>query len=112
MREENILYYDNLITTYNELVKADHFNLAERIQSILRNNELPKPIKHNKKENKETSKYLIELSEEEIEIIQDIFLNLEVANVSEEGNTTPLASLYADYADIWKNITPHQRKIN
>jgi hypothetical protein len=112
MREENILYYDNLITTYNELIKAGHFDIAERIQSILRTNELPKPLKHNQKENKETSKYLIELSEEEIEIIQDLFLNLEVANVSEEGDTTPLASLYADYADIWKNITQNQRKLN
>ena len=112
MREENILHYDTLITTYNELIKVGHLGLAERIKSILENNELPKPTKHKRKDDLETSKYLIELSEEEIDIIRDIFLDLEVANVSVEGNTTPLASLYGDIADIWGNITPHQKTTN
>jgi hypothetical protein len=112
MIEENTLYYDTLATTYNELIKVGHLELAEKIQSILQNKELPKPIKHNKKDDKATSKYLVELKEEEIEIIQDLFLNLEVANVSAQGHTTPLASLYSDYADIWRNITPHLKKTN
>ena len=110
--EENILYYDTLTTTYNELIKVGHLELAEKIQSILQTKELPKPIKHNKKDDKATSKYLIELKEEEIEIIQDLFLDLEVANVSVQGHTTPLASLYADYADMWGHITPYLKTIN
>ena len=110
MREGNILYYGILITTYNELIKVGHLELAERIQSILRTNELVKPIKHNQKDNKDTSKYLVQLTEDEIEIIQDIFLKLEVVNVSPQGHTTQLASLYASYADIWRNITPQLKK--
>ena len=110
MIEENVLYYETLITTYDELIKAGQLELAEKIQSILRTNELPKPIKHNKKDDRETSKYLIELTEKEIELIQDIFLNLEVANVSVQGHTTPLASFYADYADIWRSITLQQKR--
>ena len=109
MKEENILYYTILITTYNELIKARHLELAERIQSILGANELPKPSKHNSIDNKETSRFLVELTEEEIEIIQDLFLNLEVTNVLADGQTTPLASLYADYADIWKSVSPHPK---
>ena len=112
MIEENVLNYGTLITTYNELIKVGHMELAERIQSILRANELPKPTKHNRKEDKETSNYLIQLTEEEIEIIQDLFLDLEVSNVSVEGHTTSLASLYGNYADIWRNITSHQKKTN
>ncbi len=112
MIEENILYHQTLITTYNELIKVGHLELAEKIQSILQTNELPKPIKHNKKDDEATSKYLVELREEEIEIIQNLFLNLEVANVSMQGHTTPLASFYADYADIWRNVTPHLKKTN
>ena len=104
MRDENVLYYETLITTYNELIKAGNLDLAERIQLILRTNELTKPMNHNKKYDKSTSKYLIKLTQEEIEIIQDLFLNLEVTNVSEQGYTTPLASFYAGYADIWRNI--------
>ena len=112
MKEENVLNYETLITTYNELIKVGHLELAKRIQSILGANELPKPTKHNRKDDKETSNYLIQLTEEEIEIIQDLFLDLEVCNVPLEGHTTSLASLYGNYADIWRNITSHQKKTN
>ena len=112
MIEENILYHDTLTTTYTELVKVGHIELAEKIQSILQYKELSKPTKHNKRDDNGTSKYLVELKEEEIEIIRDIFLNLEVANVSVEGHTTPLASMYADYADMWGHISPYPKIIN
>ncbi len=112
MIEENVLNYGTLITTYNELIKVGHLELAERIQSILGADELPKPTKHNRKEDKETSNYLIQLTEEEIEVIQDLFLDLEVSHVSVEGHTTALASLYGNYADIWRNVTSHQKKKN
>jgi dihydroneopterin aldolase len=112
MKEENVLNYETLITTYNELIKVGHWELAERIQLILGVNELTKPPKHNRKDDKLTSNYLIDLTEEEIEIIQDLFLDLEVSNVSVEGHTTALASLYVNYADIWRTITSHQKKTN
>ena len=112
MKEENVLNYETLITTYNELIKVGHLELAKRIQSILGANELPKPIKHNRKDDIETSTYFIELTESEIEIIQDLFLDLETANVSEEGHTTSLASLYGNYTDIWKTITSHKTRTN
>ena len=112
MLEENILNYGTLIETYNELIKVGRLELAERIQTILRDNELPKPTKHNRKEDVQTSKYSIDLTAEEIEIIQDLFLDLEVCNVSVEGHTTSLASLYGSYADIWRSITSHQKKTN
>ena len=112
MKEQNILYYTTLITTNNELIKVGHLKLAERIQSILGGNELPKPPKHNRIEDKETTRFLIEMTEEEIEIIQDLFLDLEVANVSTEGYTTPLASFYGDCADIWRNIIPQVKRQN
>ena len=95
-----MFYYDTLRTTYNELVKAGQLKLAERMNSILETNELPKPSKHNRKDDRQTSKYQIELTEEEIEIIQDIFLDFEVANVTPQGHMNSLASFYADYADI------------
>ncbi len=103
---KNILGNQTLVTTYNELIKAGHLRLADKIQSILQANELSKSDKHNKKDDKATSYYKVELNEEEIEIIQALFLQLEVDNVSDEGDTTPLASLYADFLDAWSNITP------
>jgi len=110
MKEENTLDNITLVTTCNELIKVGHLELVEKIQSILRNNELSKPDKHNKKNDKITSYYKVELNEEEIEIIQDLFLQLEVDNVSEEGENTPLASFYSDLVNIWGAIAATTRK--
>jgi uncharacterized protein YpuA (DUF1002 family) len=112
MKEEITLDNLTLVTTCNELLKVGHLELVQKIQSILRTSELPKPDRHNRKDDKTTSYYKVELNEEEIKTIQDLFLQLEVDNVSEEGNTTPLASFYSDLVNTWGHITSTTRTGN
>ena len=112
MIEENTLDNLTLVTTCNELIRIGHLELVEKIQRILRTNELSKPDMHNRKDDKTTSYYKVELNEEEIETIQDLFLQLEVDNVSAEGDTTPLASFYSDLVNTWGHITPTIRTEN
>jgi len=90
-----------LDVTYKELIKIGEFELAEKIQFILENNELSKPILHNKKDNKSTSYYKFNLKEEDIIKIQDRFLQLEVNSLSMDGDSTELTSFYSNLVDEW-----------
>lgn len=102
--EGNILDHITLKSTYHELMNEGLVQLAGKIQAILNNNELPKPDNHNKKDDKTTSFYKVILSTEEIETIQDLLLTKEAEYVSENGETTELASFYSSLADSWGNI--------
>lgn len=97
------LNYHTLNVAYDELIKIEEFELAEKIQFILENNELSKPILHNKKEDKNTSFYEFNLNEEDIIKIQDRFLQLEVNSLSANGESTELTSFYSNLVDEWRN---------
>src|ERR1051325_2779065 len=93
---KNSLDYLSLSTTISELNKIGETTLAGKLQVILSKNELPKPDKHNKKDDITTSFFVVELNGPELEKIVDLFLDLEVGSLTLNGETTGAASHYSD----------------
>lgn len=106
MTKENSLDYISLTTTISELNKIGESILADKLLDIISQNELPKPDKHNRKDDKTTSYFEIKISEDEKEKIVDLFLDLEVGHLTDDGDTTPAASHYSDMVARWASIKP------
>ena len=77
MRKENIIDYLSLEQTFEELVKAGYTGITLKLLNIMRGEALPKPTKHNKKDDKTTSYYKVDLTEEELEMIHITLILLE-----------------------------------
>lgn len=104
MTSENSLSYISITSTITELNKVGETALADKLLDILSHNELPKPDKHNRKDDKTTSYFEIKISEDEREKIVDLFLDLEVGHLTDDGDTTPAASHYSDMVVLWSSI--------
>lgn len=105
LMRNDVLDYTTLNITVKELTAKKDFKLAEEIQRILRDNKIKKPAQHEKLDEASTNYYKINLSDDNIDEIRDMFLNLEVSFVGEDGDTTPTASFYATLADKWFNVS-------
>lgn len=95
-----------MTSTISELNKIGETTLADKLLDTISQNELPKPDKHNRKEDKTTSYFEVRISEEEKEKIMDLFIDLEVGNLTEDGQTTQVASYYSDMVVRWAGIKP------
>lgn len=111
MTKENSLDYISLTSTISELKKIGETALADKLFDILSNNELPKPDKHNSKDDKTTSYFEIKIYEDEKEKIVDMFLDLEVGHLTDDGETTATASHYSDMVVRWASIKPTRMKL-
>lgn len=101
---ENSLDYNSLTSTISELQKIGETTLADKLLDIISHNELPKPDKHNRKDDRTTSYFEITINEDEREKIVDLFLDLEVGHLTDDGDTTPAASHYSDMVARWASI--------
>lgn len=106
MTKENSLDYISLTSTISELNKIGETTLADKLLDIISQNELPKPDKHNRKDDKTTSYFEVKISEDEKEKIVDLFLDLEVGHLTDDGETTAAASHYSDMVVRWASIKP------
>jgi len=70
----------------------------------LENNEVEKPKLHNRKEDKTTSYYRVNLAEEELEVITNVFLDLEVGSLTEDGEVGNSTDRYVKLLNNWSNI--------
>lgn len=104
MANENIIDHNSLTSTIVELNKIGEAKLVDNLQQILTNNEIRKPEKHNKIDDKTTSYYEVTLKEDELETIVDLFRDLEVKYLGKDYGPTSLSTTYADMADRWANI--------
>lgn len=104
MRQQNSIAYGAIKLTIMELNKVGETELANKLEKTLLNDELPKPEKHNRKDDHSTSYYAVTLNEEGLEKIVDLFLDLEVASLDENYETT--TSTYSDMVSIWSAIKP------
>ena len=102
--QKDALDYSTLNVTLEELYAKKNLRLADEIQRILRENTVEKPSLHNKLYEPSTGYYKVDLNADDINEIRDMFLELEVSFVGEDGNTTPTASFYASLADKWFNV--------
>ncbi len=106
MTNENSIDYITLTSAISELKKVGDKKLVDKLQYILTNNELQKPDKHNKKSNKTTSYYKVDLNTDQLETIVELFQALEVKYLGKDFETTGAASSFASMADSWTNIKP------
>lgn len=106
--QKNILDYLTIKSTLNELIKVGETEIADNLLDILNHNELPKPEKHNLKENLNTSYFKINLSSELIDEIIDLFADLEIGSLTENGESTNSTSYYVDLLEKWLKIKDEQ----
>ncbi|MBP8033614.1 MAG: hypothetical protein KAZ71_03390 [Bacteroidia bacterium] len=106
MERQNCIDHHSICVTIAELNKIGDTTLAEKLNSILKNNELPKADKHNKKADLTTSYYSVTLNAEELETLEVLFLELEVQSLDKNYDTTNAASLYSDIGSKWSSIEP------
>ncbi len=82
-----------------KILREKKLSVALRVFETLQTSPIIKPGKH--KGDKFTDYFLVILTESEAEIITDIFTDLEVESVGNDGTSTPLANLYAEVAGKW-----------
>jgi hypothetical protein len=104
INENDVLDHTTLNIALKEVTLRQEFELANEIQRILMNNKIEKPHLHNKRFDTTTNFYKIDLSLDDITKFIEIFSELEVMHVSENGETTPTASFYASLVDKWNRL--------
>ncbi|ELY1980219.1 hypothetical protein AAIP36_002519 [Flavobacterium psychrophilum] len=102
--QKNFLDYLTIKSTISELIKVGENEIADNLLDILNHNELPKPEKHNLKKDIKTSFFNINLSSEFIDKIIDLFAELEVGSLTEDGESTNSTSYYVNILDKWSKI--------
>lgn len=103
--EQNMLGYSTLHITLIELAARKEDRLITAIQRILQNNVVPKP--DNTPNDQATNFYQVDLPQEDIETIRDMFLDLEAHYVDESGVATPTAAFYASLVAKWEGVMDH-----
>jgi|688.fasta_scaffold181368_1 hypothetical protein len=101
----NKIDYFSISEAITELSKIGQNEIVTKLENILENNEVKKPELHNKKDDKTTSYYRVNLTEEELEVITDLFLDLEVGSLTEEGEAENSTERYVTLLNNWSNIS-------
>jgi hypothetical protein len=96
--------YETLCITLKEVLATNNIILAKEIERILENNQLPKPILHERTNDLSTTFYKIDLTSDQIEEVVDILLALEAQFVNEKGEATPMSSYFASLVDTWNSL--------
>ena len=105
INQKDVLDHTTLNVTLKELIFKQKFELAENLKRILVNNKIAKPDQQSKPFDTSSTYYKIDLCSDDIEVIIDLFFDLEVSYVNERGNTTPTASFYASLINKWNELT-------
>jgi hypothetical protein len=103
MSNNSINHY-SIIEAINELKKIGNIKIVDKLERILKHNELPKSELHDKKNDKSTSFYKVDLTNEELVEIKDLFLDLEVSTLTEEGEATSRTNHYVTLLNNWDSI--------
>jgi hypothetical protein len=100
----NTIDYNSISEAITELSKIGQKEIVTKLENILENNELEKPEFHSRKEDKTTSYYRVNLTEDDLEVITDLFLDLEVGSLTEEGEVGHSTERYVTLLNNWSNI--------
>jgi hypothetical protein len=104
INQKDVFNYTTLNVTIKELVFRQEFGIAAKLKRLLENNQIDKPDLHLKRYDTSTTYYKVDLCSDDIDKIIDIFLELEVIHIGENGETTPTASFYASIFDKWNRL--------
>ena len=96
--------FKTLIDTRNELLKINNNEIVDEIIRVLKNNEIKKPVKHNKLNNKQSNHYVIDLKPEHIDQIIELFEDLETGSLDEKYESTSETLKFSKIVDKWTNI--------
>ena len=103
--ESNVLDHTTLNITLKEVVSKQAFELAAVLQNILKNNKIEKPALPASQHDASPNYYKIDLSDDVIDQIIDIFFDLEAEYTNDDGDTTPTSSFYATLVDKWSSVS-------
>ena len=106
--EQNMLGYSTLHITLIELAAKKENRLITAIQRILQHNVVPKP--ENAPPDHSTNFYKVDLPQQDIEAIRDMFLDLEASYVDEKGTATPTAAFYASQVEKWESLMDYNNE--
>lgn len=84
-----------------ELSTIGQKEIVNKLENILENNEIEKNDFHNRKDDKITSYYRIDLPEDDLNLIVDLFDNLEVGSLTENGEATNKTEKYVLLLNNW-----------
>jgi CRISPR/Cas system endoribonuclease Cas6 (RAMP superfamily) len=105
MDDINSLDYYSISRTIEKLKKNGKTDLVNKLFDIINHSELEKSEKHNRKDDKTTSHFVVELEDDEFDEIKDMFLDLEVSSLDENGEATASTSLYVNLLNKWLSIS-------
>ncbi len=101
----NTITYISITEAITELSKVGENEIVTKLKSILENNEIEKPGLHNRKDDKTTSHYRVDLPKEDLIVIVDVFVDLEIESLTEDGEATRKTERYVTLADNWSCIS-------
>jgi len=96
--------FQTLILTRNEFLKINNNEIIDEISRVLKNNEIEKPIKHNRINDKSSSHFIIDIKSEFIEEIIELFGDLETSTLSDEYESTSESIKFSRIVNKWTNI--------
>ncbi len=101
----SIINHVSILEAIKELTKIGRNEIVIKLQNILENNEIEKLELHNRKDDKSTSNYKVDLTKEDLNVIRDLFLDLEVGSLTEDGEAGNSTERYATLLNNWSNIS-------
>lgn len=88
-----------------ELSKVGQKEIVRKLENILENNEVEKKDIHNRKDDKFTNHYRVDLTEDDLNLIIDLFGELEVGSLAEDGKATSKTNKYVTLLNNWLSIS-------
>lgn len=95
------LHYLTIRNTITVLSELNQEVLVDKLLDIIANNELPKPVMHNKKSDITTSYFTVDLNEEETEQIIEILQDEQVKFIGEGEDYEQKYYHFSDLLDDW-----------
>ena len=108
IENKNVLDQGTLNVTFQELSKSGRKELASKIDRILSENLIEKPVHHNQPNSKATNYYKVDLDTDSILEIVTMFGDLEAGSLGLDYEPTVSANLFARMLDNWNNLPDYR----
>jgi hypothetical protein len=102
--KKEVFDFHTLKKTQQYLEENDHKDIAQRVADVLAQNKIETPFLHNKSSDPQAGFYKVDLPYEDLQVIVDMFADLEAGALDDEYRTTPAASFFASMVDRWNRL--------
>jgi len=100
----NKIDYYSIIEAINELTRIGKKEIVCNLQTIVKHKKIAKPEKHSKKDDLFTSYFEVDLSEDDLNEIIDLFADLEITSLTADGEAGSKTNHYVSLLDRWSNV--------